>query len=81
MEDPDNKGFMIWYSTNKANSEDMQIIVDSFNLGDFSGPELLTVVKQTGLFSVEEIDKKCIEKFKLLEMMLCVTSADQVQEV
>ena len=55
--------FMIWYSTNKANGEDMKIIVDSFNLGDFSGPELLTVVKQTGLFSVEEIDKKCIEKF------------------
>ena len=55
--------FMIWYSNNKANGEDMKIIVDSFNLGDFSGPELLTVVKQTGLFSVEEIDKKCIEKF------------------
>ena len=57
--------FMILYSSNKAIGEDMKIIVDSFNLGDFSGPELLTVVKQkqTGLFSVEEIDKKCIEKF------------------
>ena len=64
---PTTKGrlnyFMFWYSTNKAIGEDMKIIVDSFNLGDFSGPELLTVVKQTGLFSVEEIDKKCIEKF------------------
>ena len=43
------------------------VILDSFNLEDFSGKELLTVVRQSGLFSEEDIIKKCIEKFEKLE--------------
>ena len=43
------------------------VILDSFNLEDFSGKELLTVVRQSGLFSEEDINKKCIEKFEKLE--------------
>ena len=45
----------------------MKIILDTFKLEDFSGQELLTVVKQSGLFSEEDINKKCIEKFEKLE--------------
>ena len=60
--------FMIWYSENKdCDATNMKIILDTFKLEDFSGQELLTVVKQSGLFSEEDINKKCIEKFKKLE--------------
>ena len=60
--------FMIWYSENKdCDVSNMKIILDSFKLEDFSGQELLTVVKQSGLFSEEDINKKCIEKFEKLE--------------
>ena len=60
--------FMIWYSENKdCDASNMKIILDSFKLEDFSGKELLTVVKQSGLFSEEDINKECIEKFKILE--------------
>ena len=45
----------------------MKIILDSFKLEDFSGKDLLTVVRQSGLFSEEDIVKKCIEKFEKLE--------------
>ena len=48
--------FMIWYSENKdCDVSNMKIILDSFKLEDFSGQELLTVVKQSGLFSEEDI--------------------------
>ena len=58
--------FMIWYSENK-DCDVSNIILDSFKLEDFSGQELLTAVKQSGLFSEEDINKKCIEKFEKLE--------------
>ena len=50
-----------------CDASNMKIILDSFKLEDFSGQELLTVVKQSGLFSEEDINKKCIEKFEKLE--------------
>ena len=60
--------FMIWYSKNKdCDAINMKIILDSFKLEDFSGKDLLTVVKQSGLFSEEDINKECIEKFEKLE--------------
>ena len=60
--------FMIWYSHNKdCDASNMKIILDSFKLEFFSGKELLTVVKQSGLFSEEDINKECIEKFEKLE--------------
>ena len=60
--------FMIWYSQNKdCDASNMKTILDSFKLEDFSGKDLLTVVRQSGLFSEEDINKKCIEKFEKLE--------------
>ena len=57
--------FQDWYLKNQDCKEDeKKIILDSMNLEDFTGEELLTVVKKSGLFSEEEIDKKCIEKFR-----------------
>ena len=41
--------FMIWYPQNKdSDASSMKIILDSFKLEDFSGKELLTVVKKSG---------------------------------
>ena len=57
--------FQDWYLKNQdCKEEDKKIILDSINLDDFTGEELLTVVKRSGLFSEEKIDKKCIEKFR-----------------
>ena len=60
--------FKIWYVENKdCKDEEIKIIRDSINLDDFTGEELLTVVKESGLFPEKDIDKKCIERFKRLE--------------
>ena len=60
--------FKIWYVENKdCKDEEIKIIRDSINLDDFNGEELLTVVKESGLFPEKDIDKKCIERFKRLE--------------
>ena len=57
--------FQDWYLKNQdCKEEEKKIILDSINLDEFTGEELLTVVKKSGLFSEEEIDKKCIEKFR-----------------
>ena len=57
--------FQDWYLKNQdCKEEEKKIILDSINLEDFTGEELLTEVKKSGLFSEEEIDKKCIEKFR-----------------
>ena len=57
--------FKIWYVENKdCKDGEKKIIRDSFNLDDFTGEELLTVVKESGLFPEKDIDKKCIEKFR-----------------
>ena len=59
------KYFMAWYSKNAdCGSEDKKTILASFKLEDFTGEELLTVVKKSGLFPEEDIDQKCVEKFK-----------------
>ena len=57
--------FQAWYSKNKdCKAEERKIILDSIDFDGFTGEELLTVVKKSGLFSEEIIDKKCIEMFR-----------------
>ena len=57
--------FQVWYSGNKdCKAEEKKMILGSINLDEFTGEELLTKVKESGLFSDKEIDKKCIEKFR-----------------
>ena len=58
------KYFLAWYSKNKdCGPEDKKAVLDSFKLDDFTGVELLTVAKESGFYSEEEIEKKCLEKF------------------
>ena len=52
--------FVFWYSKNKLTCSDQyrREITDSFELDDFTGEELLTDVRKSGLFSVKMIDNK-----------------------
>ena len=57
--------FQVWYSKNKdCKDEEKKSILDSIDLDEFTGEELLTVVKDSGLFPEEVIIKKCIEKLR-----------------
>ena len=57
--------FANWISKNQdCDSMEKKIILDSIKLSDFSGEELLTVIKESGLFSEKKIIKKCIKKFR-----------------
>ena len=57
--------FQVWYSKNKdCKDEEKKSILDSIDLDEFTGEDLLTVVKDSGLFPEEDIIKKCIEKFR-----------------
>ena len=61
--------FLDWYKENKENcsEENKKIILDSFNLDDFSGEELLTVVRKSGLFPEEDVINKVLEKLRKYE--------------
>ena len=61
--------FLAWYNENTeyCNEESKKIILDSFNLDDFSGEELLTVVRKSGLFPEEEVINKVLEKLRKYE--------------
>ena len=54
--------FVIWYSKNKlkCSDQDRRDITESFDLDDFTGVELLTDVRKSGLFSVEIIDTRVL---------------------
>ena len=60
--------FAAWYAENKSKSleqpGDMIEIITSFKLDHFSGEELLTVVKKSGIFSDAAINNAAVEKFK-----------------
>ena len=57
--------FAKWIAKNQeCDSEEKKIILKSIKLSDFSGEELLTVIKESGLFSEKKIIKKCIKKFR-----------------
>ena len=57
--------FTNWIAKNQdCDSKEKKIILNSIKLSDFSGEELLTVIKESGLFSEKKIVKKCIKKFR-----------------
>ena len=53
--------FVFWLSENECNDKDKKIITENFDLNDFTGEELLTDVRKSGLFSIETIDDKLME--------------------
>ena len=61
--------FLAWYNENTeyCSEENKRIILDSLNLDDFSGEELLTVVRKSGLFPEGEVINKVLEKLRKYE--------------
>ena len=55
--------FLYWLSGNECSDENKKEITSSFNLlcGCFTAEKLLTDVKKSGLFSVEEVDNSVLE--------------------
>ena len=65
------EAFAFWMSGNVVSDEEKKEIVDYFKFEDFTAEELLTSVRDSGLYSVKKIDKRVLEiigrKDKLLE--------------
>ena len=55
--------FVFWYSKNKLNcsDQDRRDITNSFNFKAFTGEELLTDVRKSGLYSVKKIDMRVLD--------------------
>ena len=63
--------FAFWMSGNKVSAEEKKKIVHCFHFEEFTAEELLTSVRDSGLYSVKKIDKRVLDlirrKDKLLE--------------
>ena len=64
------KAFMVWLSQNEVTEEQQKEIVDSFNLEEFSAEELLTEVRDSGLFSAKKIDERMLELLNEKELKI-----------
>ena len=52
---------MFWLSENDCTCEEKKRMKRSFDFDSFTVEDLLTDVKKSGLFSVEEIDRRVLE--------------------
>ena len=56
--------FVYWLSENECDDEDKREITDSFTFDNFTGQELMTDVRQSGLFSIKKIDDRMMKILK-----------------
>ena len=56
--------FVLWLSENDCTTSEKHRIRDSFDLDSFDAEELLTDVRKSGLYSIEEIDRRLLEIFR-----------------
>ena len=62
--------FMAWLSKNKVTEEQKIEIVESFDFEDFTAEELITSVRDSGLYSGQKIDKRLLDIFKEQDLKL-----------
>ena len=55
---------MIWISENEITEEEEMEIVESLEFDDFTVEELMTAVKESGLYMNETINERVLELFK-----------------
>ena len=55
---------MVWLSANKGSDEQKNQIVDSFDFEKFTVQELITSVRDSGLYSTKKIDERVLNLFK-----------------
>ena len=58
------EAFMVWLSANKGSDEQKNQIVDSFDFEKFTVQELITSVRDSGLYSTKKIDERVLNLFK-----------------
>ena len=63
---------MLWLSKNEVTELEKNEIVEYFNLEDFTVKELLTIVRDSGLYPTKKIDKRVLELFKDKDNLLIV---------
>ena len=62
------KAFVVWLSANEASEEQKTEIVESFDFDYFTAEELLTSVRDSGLYSAKRIDKRVLDLIKEKEL-------------
>ena len=62
--------FMVWLLENKVTEEQKTEIIESLDFEDFTAEELLTSVRDSGLYSGKKIDKRLLGIFKEQESKL-----------
>ena len=55
---------MVWLSENEVTNEERNEITDSLHFDDFTAEELMTSVRDSGLYSGSKIDKRVLEIVK-----------------
>ena len=58
------EAFMVWLSENEVTNEERNEITDSLDFEDFTVEELMTSVRDSGLYSGSKIDKRVLEIVK-----------------
>ena len=64
------KAFMVWLTENEASEKQKTEIVESFNFEDFTAEELLTSVRDSGLYSAKRIDERVLDLLKNKDMKI-----------
>ena len=61
---------MVWLTENEASEKQKTEIVESFNFEDFTAEELLTSVRDSGLYSAKRIDERVLDLLKNKDMKI-----------
>ena len=74
--------FLYWLSSNECSDEDKEEITGSFNLlcGCFTAEDLLTVVRTSGLYSVQEIDNSVLKIISQARKVITMSINECVDE-
>ena len=76
------QAFLYWLSGNECSDEDKEEITGSFNLlcGCFTAEDLLTVVRTSGLYSVQEIDNSVLKIISQARKVITMSINECVDE-
>ena len=64
------KAFMVWLSANEATDEQKNDIVATLDFEDFTVEELMTTIRESGLYPAEKIDERVLDLVKKKDMLL-----------
>ena len=62
--------FMVWLSANETTDKRKNDIVDSFDFEDFTVEELMTTIRESGLYPAKKIDERVLDLVKNKDQLL-----------